>query len=210
MNRRSPWAVTAAIALALSLATACDSEPATPEGTPIVAATVTSPAASPTSSAPTTSTATPTLTATAAAVSPTGYKDATYEVAGKPVTLKNGLSEVEAAPGSASKVVTRFFGNEATADLNGDGLADVGFILTQSTGGSGTFYYAVVALRTADGWKGTNTVLLGDRVAPQPTNITGGKLIVNYADRKPGEPMTTQPSVGVTKTLTVVNGRLSE
>ena len=210
MNRRSPWAVTAAIALALSLATACDSEPATPEGTPIVAATVTSPAASPTSSAPTTSTATPTLTATAAAVSPTGYKDATYEVAGKPVTLKNGLSEVEAAPGSASKITTRFFGNEATADLNGDGLTDVGFILTQSTGGSGTFYYAVVALRTADGWKGTNAVLLGDRVAPQPTNITGGKLIVNYADRKPGEPMTTQPSVGVTKTLTVVNGRLSE
>lgn len=205
MNRRSPWAAAAGLAvLALSLATACDSDTAKPEATSTTAATAT---ASPRPSAPA-SPATP--AATSAAVSPTGYKDATYEVGGKPVTLKGGVSEVEAAPGSASKVVTRYFGNEATADFNGDGLADVGFVLTQSTGGSGTFYYAVVALRTADGWKGTNAVLLGDRIAPQSTNIKDGKLVVNYADRKPGEPMTAQPSVGVSKTLSIVNGRLAE
>lgn len=206
MNLRTRWTVAAAAVFALSVA-ACDSDK------PANTSTATPAAASATASPAVTAPVTPVSTATPAAttaVSATGYKDATYEVAGKPVTLKNGLSEVEAAPGSASKITTRFFGNEATADLNGDGLVDVGFVLTQSTGGSGTFYYAVVALRTADGWKGTNAILLGDRIAPQSTNVTGSKLVVNYADRKPGEPMTTQPSVGVSKTLSVVSGRLGE
>lgn len=194
----------ASIALALSLATACDSK----SDIPVPTSTSTpSASASPTPASTATSVATASPTA---AVSPAGFKDGTYEVAGKPVTLKNGLSEVEAAPGSASKVTTRYFGNEATADFNGDGLMDIGFVLTQSPGGSGTFYYAVVALRTADGWKGTNAILLGDRIAPQSTSVSGTKLVVTYADRKPGEAMTAQPSVGVSKTLSIVNGRLTE
>lgn len=138
------------------------------------------------------------------------YKDASYEVAGQVVTLVNGVSEVEAAPGSAATITTRYFGNEASGDLNGDGASDVGFVLTQSTGGSGTFYYAVAALRTNSGFAGTNAVLLGDRVAPQTTEIRDGVLIVNYVDRNPGEPMTAQPSVGVSKYLHVVDGRLVE
>ncbi|MSQ36532.1 MAG: hypothetical protein EXR63_05280 [Dehalococcoidia bacterium] len=148
----------------------------------------------------------PTATASAAATP----RDATYEVAGRLVTLAAGASDVPAAPGSGSRVVTQHFGNEATGDFNGDGLPDVGFVLTQSTGGSGTFYYAVVALRTKDGYVGTNAVLLGDRIAPQTTEARDGTLIVNYADRKPGEPMTTQPSVGVSKYLRVTGGRLAE
>ena len=207
MDRRSGWAVVSAAVLALSLA-ACDSQSDKPASTPTAApATAASATAAPATSTPT-STATP--TATAAAVSPTGYRDATYEVGGKSVKLTNGLSEVEAAPGSASKVATRVFGNEAQADLNGDGLGDVAFLLTQSPGGSGTFYYAVVALRTADGWRGTNAILLGDRIAPQTTSISSTTILVNYADRNPGEPMTARPSLGVTKRLSIVNGRLTE
>lgn len=204
MNR-TLFALTS-IALTLSFATACDSESETPAPTSTSTSTPsTSASPTPTNTATSVATASPT-----AVVSPTRYRDATYEVGGKPVKLTNGLSEVEVAPGSASKITTRIFGNEAQADLNGDGLADVGFVLTQNTGGSGTFFYAVVALRTADGWRGTNAVLLGDRIAPQSTNIAGGKLVVAYADRKPGESMTAQPSVGVSKTLSIVNGRLTE
>ena len=50
-----------------------------------------------------------------------GYQNSTYEVEGKNVPLVNGVSEIEAAPGSATKIVTRFFGNEAFGALNGDG-----------------------------------------------------------------------------------------
>lgn len=103
-----------------------------------------------------------------------------------------------------------YFGNDATGDLNGDKLPDTAFLLTAQTGGSGTFFYVAVALRTASGWTGTNAVLLGDRIAPQSTEIRDGVLIVNYADRNPGEPFTTQPSVGKSMYLHVVNGKLSK
>lgn len=138
------------------------------------------------------------------------YKNATYVIDGRQVTLVGGKAETEFVLGSASKLITQFFGNEATGDVNGDGVPDVAFLLTRSGGGSGTFFYIVAALKTTDGYTGTNAILLGDRVAPQPTTITNGIVIANYADRKPGEPMTTQPSVGVSKYLHVVDGSLVE
>src|SRR3954464_3031069 len=82
-------------------------------------------------------------------------KNATYTVDDQPVTLVNGVSDVEAAPGSATHVVTQYFGNEASGDLNGDGIADMAFIITQNGGGTGTFYYAVAALSTKNGIMGT-------------------------------------------------------
>jgi hypothetical protein len=132
-----------------------------------------------------------------------GYKNATYQIDGTAVTLTNGISEVAAAPGSASKVTTRYFGNDATGDVNADGLPDVAFLLTQDSGGSGIFYYVVVALKTTQGYTGTNAVLLGDRVAPQTTEIKNGQIIINYAERKPNDPMTVAPSVGVSIVLDV-------
>ena len=131
------------------------------------------------------------------------FKNATYTIDGTTVTLVNGSAETPAAPGSASSIVTHYFGNEATGDLNGDGVPDVAFLLTQQTGGSGTFYYAVAALKTSTGYVGTNAVLLGDRIAPQTTEIRNGQVLVNYATRASGEPMTASPSVGVTAYLRV-------
>ncbi len=136
------------------------------------------------------------------------YKDLTIDIEGRQITLVNGLSEMPAAPGSASKIVTRYFANEATGDLNGDGTLDTAFLVTQNSGGSGTFFYVVAALKGKDGYAGTNAVLLGDRIAPQTTEFRDGNLIVNYADRKPGDPMTTSPSVGASKYLKVVDGKL--
>ena len=144
----------------------------------------------------------------AATVVPAGYKNASYTIDTKEVTLVNGRAETEIAPGSASKLVTQYFGNEATGDLNGDGVPDVAFLMTQSGGGSGTFYYVVAALKIANGYQGTNAILLGDRIAPQTTAINNGEITVNYADRKPSDPMTAQPSVGVSKYFRVENGIL--
>lgn len=124
------------------------------------------------------------------------YKNVTYVIGGRPVTLVNGRAESESAPGSASKTITQYFGNEAMGDLNGDGMPDVVFILTQTGGGSGTFFYAVIALKTPDGYRGTNAMFLGDRIAPQTTEIHDGRAVVNFADRAVGESFAVAPHVG--------------
>ena len=139
-----------------------------------------------------------------------GYKNATYVFDGAPITLADGKAESEIAPGSASKLVTQYFGNEAMGDLNNDGVPDIAFLVTQQGGGSGTSYYVVVALKTKNGYQGTNAILLGDRIAPQTTEIKNGVITVNYAERKPGQPMAAQPSVGVSRHFTVQNNILAE
>lgn len=138
------------------------------------------------------------------------YKNATYEIDGSLVALVNGKAETGSAFGSASKVVIQYFGNEGVGDLNGDGTSDVVFLLTQSGGGTGTFYYAVAALKTAEGYKGTNAILLGDRIAPQTTELHDREIVINYAERKPGDSMTISPSIGVSKYLKIENEKLME
>jgi hypothetical protein len=133
------------------------------------------------------------------------YKNISYQIEGQNITLKNGIVEVEIAPSSASKSITKYFGNEISADFNQDGSKDIAFLITQDNGGSGTFYYIVAALKYGDKYIGTNAILLGDRIAPQTTEFEAGEIIVNYADRKADEPMTTQPSVGVLRYF-IVNG----
>lgn len=210
MRFSNATAVSVSLVASMFIGAACTSTPSTasPTASPsatAASATVTATSAAPAASSSVTPAASPQGSAAAAR-----YEDATYTVEGRPVALVNGLSEVPAAPGSASKVTTKIFGNMAVGDLNGDGQADVAVILTQSSGGSGTFYYLVAALKTANGYVGTNAVALGDRVAPQPTTIEGGVAIANYAERKPGEPMTATPSVSVSKRLRVVDGKLVE
>jgi hypothetical protein len=126
-----------------------------------------------------------------------------FSIDGTPVMLINGSSSVPSAPGSASRTVTTYFGNEAKGDFNGDGKEDTAFLVTQQTGGSGTYYYVATSL-------GGPALVLGDRIAPQTTEWNDGKIIVNYADRKPGEPMTASPTVGMSRYFVVSNGELKE
>ncbi|MCF7865016.1 MAG: hypothetical protein K9M11_00730 [Candidatus Pacebacteria bacterium] len=132
-------------------------------------------------------------------------KNATYTIEGQSVTLVNGVAETPSAPGSASMTTTRYFGNEAYGDIDGDNDNDVAYLITQDGGGSGLFYYAVVALRTSTGYKVTNTFLVGDRIASQSTEIheDSQELHVNFAERKNGEPMSAEPSVGAVLLLKV-------
>ena len=48
---------------------------------------------------------------------------------------------------------------------------------------------------------GSDGYLLGDRIAPQTIEVSPNPrhkdvIVVNYADRAPGEPMSSQPSIG--------------
>jgi heat shock protein HslJ len=124
------------------------------------------------------------------------YTNATYLIDGRRVTLTNGVSAMEAAPGSAATIVTRSFGNEVRKDLDGDGWEDIVFFLTQTTGGSGTFFYVVAALQTPAGYVGSQGWLLGDRIVPHTIASGPGPLVVvRYADRAPSESFTLPPSV---------------
>lgn len=123
------------------------------------------------------------------------YKNTIFLIEGREVRLINGT----AAGGDG---VTRYFGNDLKTDLNGDSIPDLVFLLVQERGGSGTFYYAVAAVQKEDGtYVGSDGYFIGDRIAPQSIDVSPNLrhknvIVVNYADRKTGEPMTAQPSVG--------------
>lgn len=125
------------------------------------------------------------------------YKNIEYGIEGSRVLLQNGVAETTAAPGSATKITTRYFGNEVRKDINADGKEDIIFLMTHTTGGSGTFYYVVAAVSSGDGYVGSEGILLGDRIAPQ-TTTSGPRniVIVTYADRAPGQDFSVEPSVG--------------
>ncbi len=116
------------------------------------------------------------------------YKTATFYLSGAEVHIgDDGLA---------------YFGNEVRGDIDSDGDEDIAFLVTQSPGGSGTFYYLAGAINNGGKYTGTNLMLIGDRIAPQTTEYRdlgapqGARVIVNFAERKPDEPFTTRPSVG--------------
>ncbi|MCA9360753.1 Gmad2 immunoglobulin-like domain-containing protein [Candidatus Kaiserbacteria bacterium] len=124
-------------------------------------------------------------------------KNITLVISGEPITLQNGVSEMNIADDSESTRVVRYFGNEVEQDIDNDGDLDKVFLITENTGGSGTFFYAVGAINDDEHYSGTNAMFLGDRIAPQTTETANnGEVIINYAERLPAEPMTTPPSVG--------------
>ena len=138
-------------------------------------------------------------------------KNCAYIIDDKAFKAVNGFSEEIIEIDSASKITTQYFGNEVKDDFNGDGLKDASFIITQNSGGSGTFYYITTVLGSnKKECISTNSILLGDRIAPQVTNYINGQIVVNYADRKEGEPMTTNPSLGVSRYFTIQNYSLIE
>lgn len=143
--------------------------------------------------------------------------NATYVIDGRNIILINGESEIEAEPDSAMKITTSIFGEPVYGDINKDGQDDAAVFIVQNPGGSGTFYYVAAALNENGVYRGTNAIHLGDRIAPQNINIAKnpsdnlyGIVVVNYADRNPGEPMSEQPSLGVSKYLIIKNGKLVE
>lgn len=137
-------------------------------------------------------------------------ENATYIIEGQSVALIDGQAEVPVAPDSASVSTVSMFGQSTMGDLTADDIDDAAVMLVVSGSGSGTFYYQAAALNKDGMYSGTNAVLLGDRIAPQTTQIMDGTIVANYAERAPGEPMTTKPSVGVSKYMQVQGGILVE
>jgi hypothetical protein len=104
----------------------------------------------------------------------------------------------------------RVFGEPIYNDLDNDVDQDGAVFLVKETSGTGIFYYVAAVVNSSNDFLETEVVLLGDRVAPQNLEFRKGIIVANYADRRPDEPMTAQPSIGRTKFLKLENGQLME
>ena len=129
-------------------------------------------------------------------------RDATYTIEGQPVTLRNGFAERPAAPGSATRVQTQVIGAPAYGDIDGDGDRDALLFLLHRPGGSGDFYYVASALAVDGGYRGGETMLIGDRISPRRLDVLHGLVVIDYLDRMPGEPMAAKPTQTRTAYLT--------
>lgn len=137
-----------------------------------------------------------------------GILNTTYMVEKLHIHLFDGQAEIQAAPGSATKITTRVVGDPVFGDLNKDGKEDAALILVQDPGGSGTFYYVAAAVFENGQWKGTNAIFLGDRISLQMIKICEGLITVSYMDRGPDQSMAAPPSETITVYLALKNGHL--
>jgi hypothetical protein len=126
---------------------------------------------------------------------PAEVKNITVTLDGDMVTLRDGVAEEPAAPGSATQNTVRIVGEPVMGDATGDGRADAALLLENDPGGSGTFYYAVLAVDDDGSYRATNAVSLGDRIAPRGVEFIDGRFVYRYLERKPGEPQAVAPSV---------------
>jgi hypothetical protein len=135
-------------------------------------------------------------------------ESASYRIDGRVIALQNGKHDEPVAPGSAARNTATVWGKPVVADLDGDGDQDAVMIIATQPGGSGTFYYVAVAELDGGAYTGSAGVLLGDRIAPQSVTFADGVVTVDYAERKPGEPMSVPPSVATRKRFVYRSGVL--
>jgi len=136
--------------------------------------------------------------------------NAAYFIENETVQLENGLAEREAAPGSASKIKVAVQGEALYSDLNYDTEKDAVLFLTYEGGGSGTFFYLAVALYENGGFKGKNSIWLGDRIGSPEAKVRNGLITVTYLDRRIDESMAAAPSLEQTRYYIVDDSRLQE
>jgi heat shock protein HslJ len=123
-------------------------------------------------------------------------KNLTYSIEGTSFIVANGTAIIHSLDGVGGTTTVQIFGEPVYSDFTGDGIKDAALLLTKNAGGSGTFFYAVLAITKNGLYYPTNALLLGDRIAPQTITVENGRPVYNYAERKASDPMTTKPSIG--------------
>ena len=91
------------------------------------------------------------------------------------IRLEQGRYQGEPfAPGGVSRpTVTLLAEPRTSADVDGDGSPEWVVVLTESSGGSGTFYYLAVLQQNGPGYRSVSTVFLGDRVRVEQLSFDG-------------------------------------
>lgn len=124
--------------------------------------------------------------------------------------LNDGVYEEEAIQGSAVKTRIILGRDYASGDLNSDTVTDAAVTLIAETGGSGVFTYLAAVINDNGSAKPVYSFFLGDRIIVQSLSIRSGEIIVTILVRKPGEPMTVQPTVSETRKLRLTENTLVE
>lgn len=140
----------------------------------------------------------PAMNRQVAQVDPAAVKNLAVTIDNQSFTLKDGTAEVPAAPGSTTTNTLRIVGDPVSGDVSGDGKPDAALLLANDPGGSGTFYYAVVAVNDGGSFHTTNALPLGDRIKPQDVAFSDGAFVYRFLERNPGEPMAGDPRVPTT------------
>ncbi len=141
-------------------------------------------------------------------VSPPDPSNATFKIERDTVALVNGRAEREAAPGSATKVITTLADPRVSGDVDGDGRPETVVVLIYQPGGSGVFFYLAALLNATGGVTTTPAVLLGDRIKVTGVRLDGRTIVVDILDRAAGQPLSESPSVTSRKRFVVDRGAL--
>lgn len=80
-------------------------------------------------------------------------------------------------------------------DLNGNGHKEAALLLSQETGGSGTFFYVAAAIAKDGRLRCTNAVSIVDQVDPQTICVGDGVIVARYKDRCLEASMAEPPSI---------------
>ncbi|MES2931398.1 MAG: hypothetical protein V4682_01725 [Patescibacteria group bacterium] len=114
---------------------------------------------------------------------PQDFKEVTFTISGEPVSLKDGVAQARTNLGGDALTTITYFGNEIAHDVDGDGIEDMVFLITQETKAGNEYFYLAAALKRDDGYVGSQAVLIGDRIKPQSTDKGEGRsVIVNYVE----------------------------
>jgi hypothetical protein len=122
-------------------------------------------------------------------------KNLQYEVDGDVFDVKDGRAEISIAD-SATKSTLDVFG-ETYGDLDGDGDLDAVVWLVNDPGGTGRFFYGAFVINDKGVYKTTNATFLGDRISTKDITIKDGRVIYNFLERAPSDPMSADPTVNV-------------
>jgi len=117
--------------------------------------------------------------------------------------MSDGVAVLAPSQGSGTSNTLRLIGVPVMGDVGGDGNPDAALLVQHDPGGSGTFYYAVVAINDGGSYRASNALLLGDRIEPRAVEFTDGRFVYTYAERKPGDSMSERGTVEKSVTVTI-------
>ncbi len=135
--------------------------------------------------------------------------DLTITIGTQEFAMSDGVAVIPPSQGSETANTLRLIGapvmGDSDGDGDGDGNPDAALLVQHDPGGSGTFYYAVVAINDGGSYRASNALLLGDRIEPRAVEFADGRFVYTYAERKPGDSMSERGTVEKSVTVTVDN-----